>query len=136
MKKRILIVDDEAFTMASMVDLLKDKGFAVETATTLSQAEASLRNRAFDGLIVDCVMATGHGFLDDQQAGIQLIERIRSGGSSLLESNREIPILVLTAVCDRETLSELNRADVQGVFQKPVSPLELIENLNALFSKR
>lgn len=132
MSKKLLLVDDEVFTMASMVDHLADEGFEIESITNPAQALEALKNRQFDALIVDCVMATGHGFLESRLSGVRLIEQIRSGSPAVAPENRNIPILALTAVCDRGTLRDLNNADVQAVFQKPVSTNELLEKLRFL----
>ncbi|MBL7153449.1 MAG: response regulator [Phycisphaerae bacterium] len=133
MSKRVLLVDDEAYTMASMVDHLSDEGFEVESVTDPSQALDALKERRFAALIVDCVMATGHDFLESRRAGVQLIEQIRSGSPSVATENKDIPIIVLTAVCDRGTLEDLSNADVQGVLRKPVFTKELLHKLRSLF---
>lgn len=130
MNRRILLIDDELYTMASMVDQLSDEGFTVEGVADVPQAVDALRNRQFDAIIVDCVMATGHQFLESRSAGVQLVEEIRSGAVG--EWNRRVPIVVLTAVCDQATLADLNRSDVQAVFQKPVFTGELLQRLRSV----
>ena len=50
MRKRILLVDDEPFTMASMINHLADEGFEIESAADLSKAQDVLKNRKFDAL--------------------------------------------------------------------------------------
>ena len=130
MNRRILLIDDELFSMASMVDQLSDEGFTVEGVADVPHAVDALRNRRFDALIVDCVMATGHEFLESRRAGVQLVQDLRSG--ALGEWNWRVPIIVLTAVCDQSTLADLNDSEVQAVFQKPVFTGELLERLRSV----
>lgn len=137
MTKKILIIDDEASAMASIMDYLSHEGFESEIATNLLKALETLKSRKFDALIVDCVLATGHEFLESRLAGVHLIEKIRSGSPEILRENRNVPIIVLTAVCDRETLRDLNNSDVQAVFQKPMFNIEeLIETLHSVVKKK
>ena len=132
MNKKILLVDDEAYAMQSMMEHLSVEGFDVESATDPSLALDALKNSPFDAVIVDCVMATGHQYLDSRQAGAALIKEIRSGSPTVIAENKDVPILVLTAVCDQRILKDLSDSDVQFVIQKPVSTYDLLQKLSSV----
>ena len=136
MKWRILIIDDNMYSMASRVDHLSDEGFEVLTATDVTTAVKVLGTFRLDAVIVDCFLATGREFLDYRRAGADLVRRIRVGDPEIGVQNRDIPIVVLTAACDAETLSGLKSVGVNSVLQKPVPTSTLIGVLGLALKER
>ena len=52
-RKKILIVDDDASTRASLVSLLESDAVELRTASTLREAEMMLETETFDLVITD-----------------------------------------------------------------------------------
>ena len=126
---KVLLVDDDIYSLRSMVDHLRDVGIEVDCAVDLPYAYSALRTTAYDALLVDCVLATGRDSLVSHRAGSDLIQKIRASAPDVGSINAGTNIIVFTAVCDSEILSELASADVRSVMQKPISTTELIEEL-------
>ena len=66
--KNILVVEDDNATRDTMVDLLSEAGYEVESATNGEEAIAMVREYSFDMVITDLKMPKGDG--------IQVLEEI------------------------------------------------------------
>jgi DNA-binding NtrC family response regulator len=58
---RALVVDDDVTFQAAIADLVREEGFAVETASTLADARSSLESRLPDVLLLDVGLPDGSG---------------------------------------------------------------------------
>jgi two-component system, OmpR family, response regulator len=58
---RILLVEDEPALQDLWADVLRDHGYAVDVAGTLSEAKACLREHAYDLVITDWRLPDGDG---------------------------------------------------------------------------
>jgi DNA-binding response OmpR family regulator len=115
-KSTVLVVDDDANTLDSVRDILKQAGFAVDTATTGRDALGKLLDEKQPSVIVlDIRMPVmdGRQFLTIVRA----YHRLAS-----------IPVIVLTAVDLAPQLTEA----VEVVMRKPFRPGELVANVQAL----
>ncbi len=119
---RALVVDDDVTFQAALADLVREEGFAVETAGTLADARASLQAVSPDVLLLDVGLPDGSGldFLREvdgtTHAEIVLItgngtvdaaiEAIRHGASDFLTKPADIARLqsVLVNVVRRHAL--------------------------------
>jgi two-component system response regulator HydG len=102
---RILIVDDEPDVLGFMQQLLEQRGYAVDAASSGAQALAILSDKAPALLITDLRMP----HLD----GIALLAKVR-------QNNRELPCIVLTAAGDISTAVRAMRAGASDYLTKPV----------------
>ncbi|MDB4964933.1 MAG: response regulator [Myxococcales bacterium] len=118
-KTRVLVVDDDPNTLASVGDLLRHSGFAVSTATTGREALGRLLDdEQPSAIVLDVRMPVmdGREFLTIVRA----YHRLAS-----------IPVMVLTAVDLTPELAE----SVEVVMRKPFRDEELIANVEALAAK-
>ena len=118
---RILIVDDEPDVLAFMQQLLEQKGYDVDTATSGAKALDVLAEKAPALLITDLRMPD----LD----GIQLLARIR-------EQNRQLPGIVLTAAGDVATAVRAMRAGFADYLTKPVDVGALLLSVERALERR
>lgn len=115
---RILIADDDAHIVRVLSMWLDRQGHNVVAAANGEDALAKLDGEPVDLIISDMNMPVVDG------AGVIKAVRAKVG--------RTIPILVLTARCDLERLSErLAMYDVR-VYTKPFLPSQLIMEINRL----
>lgn len=106
-KISILIVEDEGIIAADLAARLRHLGY--EVAATVRRGDEAVvvaRERAPDLVLMDIHLA---GSLD----GIEAAARIRS--------EREVPVVLLTAHSDRETL---HRAQLAGPFEIVLKPFD------------
>lgn len=119
-RARILLVEDDAGVVHTVNEALSGPCFAVETADTLDAAQARIRDRSFDALILDLNLPDGDG--------LDLAATLRGDGV-------DIPIVMLTArvgVADR--VAGFARGADDYVC-KPFAPLELAARLRAVMRR-
>jgi DNA-binding NarL/FixJ family response regulator len=103
----MLVVEDE-LSQRAVERLLR--GWTVRAAGNLAAARRLLGSEAFDGAVVDTELPDGNG--------LDLVERIR-------ESGAKIPVLVLTAHCERELVNRAQRIGAEFGC-KPLVPQNLL----------
>jgi CheY-like chemotaxis protein len=120
-KKRLLIIDDEADTTASLAFTLGGL-FAVDTCNEPMQVLATFKPRMYDLVLIDFRMS--------QMNGIELLEIIR-------KTDPKVKILIMTSYeiaflhkrCQNSTTLEYLIAQDQ-IIRKPFGKSELLAKLN------
>jgi CheY-like chemotaxis protein len=120
-KKRLLIIDDEADTTASLAFTLGSL-FAVDTCNEPMQVLATFKPRMYDLVLIDFRMS--------QMNGIELLEIIR-------KTDPKVKILIMTSYeiaflhkrCQNSTTLEYLIAQDQ-IIRKPFGKSELLAKLN------
>jgi two-component system KDP operon response regulator KdpE len=116
---RVLVVDDEPEIVRGLTIVLRDAGYAVESASTKAGALASVSNRPPEALVLDLVLPDGDG--------VSVCKEIRSWS--------RLPILVLSAVGDeREKVRALD-AGADDYVTKPFGTEELLARLRAVLRR-
>jgi two-component system response regulator FixJ len=112
----VAVVDDDEAIREALCDLMMVTGLG---CSTFDSAPAFLNNDApddFDCLITDVRMPG--------MSGIDLLERMRAGGSNL-------PVIVLTSVLDSGTRARAFELGAQAWLTKPVADDALLDQLKA-----
>jgi two-component system KDP operon response regulator KdpE len=116
---RVLVVDDEPQIVRGLKIILRDAGYAVESAETKAQALALLGSRPPDALVLDLVLPDGEG--------VEVCREVRRFSG--------LPILVLSAVGDeREKVRALD-AGADDYVTKPFGTDELLARLRAVMRR-
>jgi DNA-binding response OmpR family regulator len=116
---KILIVDDDAHIVRVLSMWLGRHGYDVVTAGNSEAALATLDRENVDMIISDMNMPG----LD----GVGLAKAVRA------KCGDTIPILMLTARCDLESLSEQLAAYGVRVYPKPFLPSQLVVEIDSAF---
>jgi two-component system KDP operon response regulator KdpE len=115
----VLVVDDEPQIVRGLKIILRDAGYAVESAETKAQALALLASRPPDALVLDLVLPDGQG--------VEVCREVRRWS--------RLPILVLSAVGDeREKVRALD-AGADDYVTKPFGTDELLARLRAVMRR-
>src|SRR6478752_2494511 len=109
-KGRVLVVDDEANARTALSELLRDEGYAVDTAADGFKALGKLAEFAPDLVVTDLKMPG--------MDGIQLLGKIREG-------DPDLPVVMMTAFGEVETAVGAMRAGARDYLSKPVNVGEL-----------
>ncbi|UJA19409.1 response regulator transcription factor [Thermoleophilia bacterium SCSIO 60948] len=112
---RVLIVDDEAQILRALRVVLREAGYEVVPAATVSEALDAASLGRIDAAIVDLVLPDGDG--------IDLTRRIREWSA--------MAILVLSAVGEEEQKVRALEAGADDYVTKPFGPRELVARLAA-----
>jgi two-component system KDP operon response regulator KdpE len=116
---RVLVVDDEPEIVRGLKIVLREAGYAVEAASTKSEALSALSTRPPEALVLDLVLPDGDG--------VSICTEIRSWS--------RLPILVLSAVGDeREKVRALD-AGADDYVTKPFGSEELLARLRAVLRR-
>ena len=117
--RHILVVDDEPQIVRGLKVILRDAGYAVETAVTKQEALDAVSVRPPDAVVLDLVLPDG--------SGVDVAREIRGWS--------QLPILVLSAVGDeREKVRALD-AGADDYITKPFGPDELLARLRAVLRR-
>jgi putative two-component system response regulator len=112
MSNLILIVDDEAAGRETLQSVLEGEGYQLEMAENGLQALEKARRLLPDVIVLDIMMPGMTGF--------EVCERIRNDPQIA-----EIPIIVLTALDDRESLLTALKSGADDFISKPFDRYEL-----------
>ncbi|MBK9119532.1 MAG: response regulator [Phycisphaerales bacterium] len=123
-KTRVLVVDDDPAIVEMLVELLERDGrFEVRTAAT--GFDAGLKTREFrpDAIVLDYMLPDINGNA--------VCRSIRND-----ESLRDVRIIIVSGVIDRERVEELLSDGADDFIQKPFSIQQLVNRITELVGSR
>ena len=109
---RILLVDDDAGTRDELRAMLAEIGLVVETAETAPDADARMKERAYDALVLDC-HATGVDALE-------LVKNLRRD-----PTRAKIPVLMLSSKPSSRDVVDAFASGADDFLPKPFRAPEL-----------
>ena len=112
MGSKVLIVDDEYIGRETLQSILEGEGYELEMAENGFQAIEKAKKLLPDVILLDVMMPGMTGF--------EVCQRIRSDPQIA-----EIPIIILTALDDRESLLNALKAGADDFISKPFDRYEL-----------
>ena len=118
---RILIVDDEETIRLALRKFLRSRGYEVEIAGSGDQALESLDEGSFSLMLCDVRMPG--------MTGVQVVPRARA-------KDQDLAIIMLTAVNDAATATEVLSAGATDYLMKPVELADLREEVLDLVDHR
>ncbi|MDZ4731780.1 MAG: response regulator transcription factor [Xanthomonadales bacterium] len=117
---RALIVEDDPDLLHSLARLLREQGFAVDTAADGQEGLYLATEFPIDVAIIDLGLP--------RMSGLELIKRLRAAG-------RKFPVLVLTARSDWQDKVAGLETGADDYLTKPFHQPELLARLNALLRR-
>lgn len=113
----ILIVEDDPVISRTLQVNVEGAGFRATLASSLKQARQLNRDHKYNLVLLDLNLPDGHGF--------DLLKEIRQSGSIL-------PILILTAVSEEESVVTGLQLGADDYIRKPFGNRELIARIQAV----
>jgi DNA-binding response OmpR family regulator len=118
---RVLIIEDEARLAENIARSLRESaGYAVDVALDGEEGAFMAESNPYDLVILDLMLPK----LD----GLSVLQRMRSGGSA-------VPVLVLTARDEKESIVALLNAGADDYVAKPFDLGELLARAKALIRR-
>ncbi len=114
--KRIIITDDEIMNLRMTEFILKKAGYETVKAASGIECLNAVREQKPDLILLDLLMPEMNGF--------QVIEQLGE-----IEGGRDIPIILLTAVEDKESLDKAAEMGVFACVGKPFKQEELLSKI-------
>jgi len=127
---KILFVEDEANARIGLKALLCHDGHQVDEASDADEAVRKLRSNAYDCILLDVVLPPGkalHG-VPFREVGKELLLSLRAGSFGKLQTSRQVPVVVLTAVGDMDLIAEIRNTS-HLVLLKPIEPVEAVSEM-------
>jgi CheY-like chemotaxis protein len=109
--KKILWVDDEIELLKSHIIFLSEKGFVVDTVTNGEDAISMVKDKNFDLI-----------FLDEMMAGMGGLETL----SRIIEINPNIPVIMITKSEEESLMDEAIGGKIRDYLTKPVNPSQVL----------
>jgi CheY-like chemotaxis protein len=110
-KGKILWVDDEIELLRPHILLLSEKGYTVETSTNGEDAVEMVKQRSFDLV-----------FLDEMMAGMGGLRTL----SAMKEIRPEVPVVMITKNEDEGLMEEAIGVKISDYLTKPVNPSQVL----------
>ena len=121
-RKKILVADDEPHILRSLKLVLEEAGYSVVTATDGEEAFHKTREEKPDLLILDIKMHTMNGY--------EVYHRLQTD-----PLQRDIPVMILTALGQADRKSEKVGAHIFDVITKPFSPYSIVDKVKEILRK-
>ncbi|HLM74578.1 MAG TPA: sigma-54 dependent transcriptional regulator, partial [Polyangiaceae bacterium] len=118
---RVLVVDDEASARSGLEKLLRQEGYAVESAADGASALTLVSDKPPDVVVTDLKMP--------RMDGMQLLAKLR-------EQDSEIPVIVVTAFGDVASAVGAMRAGAADYLTKPVDFDALLLSIERVLERR
>ncbi len=109
--KRLLWVDDEIDLLRSHIIFLTEKGYDVDTATNGEDAISSVKEKSYDLI-----------FLDEMMAGMGGLETL----GQIKEVNPNIPVVMVTKNEEETLMNEAIGGKIADYLTKPVNPSQVL----------
>lgn len=110
-RNKILWVDDEIELLRSHIIFLNEKGYEVDTATNGEDAIAEVKNKQYDLI-----------FLDEMMAGLGGLETLQQ----IKEFNSSIPVVMVTKSEEESLMHDAIGSKISDYLIKPVLPSQVL----------
>lgn len=117
---RILIVEDDPLSGRTLAAILRQAGYAVELATSVTAGLEHLAAESPNCVLLDLMLPDGDGAL------ILVRARAAQAARGVRETRSSPHIAVITCLADETQLEVLRRLGADRVFAKPVDTHELM----------
>jgi DNA-binding response OmpR family regulator len=117
--QRILVVDDDAGIRQLGMEVLIHHGYQVDAAEDTAAGWKALQVRIYDLLITDLDMPG--------LSGLKLVKQLRAARMAL-------PVILASGIMTPEELNRTPWLQLSGALQKPVSPDQLLQTVQAVLS--
>ena len=106
--KKILIVDDSNTNVILLEAILKNKGYNVEKALSVSEANQLIRKEIPDLILLDLHMP--------HISGYQFLESIKRN-----DHTKNIPVIIVSAITENESKEKVKRLGIVDYLEKPIN---------------
>lgn len=117
MVHRVLVVEDDRETAQLLKEFLRKHGMDVVWAKDGGQAQSSFTMQQPDFVLLDLILP--------RESGFEVCERMK-------KSNKNVPIIVLTAIDMEDSRDLAARVGADGYVTKPFDPEQLLKRMHEI----
>lgn len=114
----ILLVEDDSFIIDSLKEYLTGEGFQVASASGEQEAEAMLKSRSFELVLLDISLGDGSGF-----------------DVCRVAKQQKLPVIFLTASADENSIVRGLDMGADDYVSKPFRPRELVSRIRSVMRR-
>lgn len=123
--KKILIVEDEYETIEDIGKRLQE-GYEVDIARNATEAKRDIEKTIYDVVLLDIMLPPGDDIPGPpERAGVEVLKIIR-------ERSKETKVIILTAIMNNKTYSDIKKYHPEELVSKPVDGNELYNLITGL----
>ncbi len=124
---RVLFLEDEEILVEDLPILLREKDLEVIGTTSIAQALEWFAEEDFDVVLLDIMMTPAEDMdpekLDyGRETGVEVAQRMKS-------IKPDVPIVAFTVLTDPQILTEILKAGVVRIINKPSEPDQVADGL-------
>lgn len=112
--KTILVIDDSTTNVVLLEAVLMNKGYTIDKAMNVKEAYEVMQKRLPRLILLDLLMPRINGF--------EFLQQLKSN-----QQYKDIPVIVVSALTDEETIQKTYHLGAQYFIKKPVDINQLIE---------
>jgi CheY-like chemotaxis protein len=112
--KTILVIDDSTTNVVLLEAVLMNKGYTIDKAMNVKEAYEVMQKRLPRLILLDLLMPRINGF--------EFLQQLKSN-----QQYKDIPVIVVSALTDEETIQKTYQLGAQYFIKKPVDINQLIE---------
>jgi two-component system, cell cycle response regulator DivK len=114
----ILVVDDSNTNIVLLEAILEEHGYRINKALSAKEAIQCIDKNMPDLILLDLLMPKVSGF--------EFLEKLRAD-----EKTRLIPVIVISAITDEDSINRILRLGAVDFIKKPVDIQYLVQQVNA-----
>ena len=132
----ILFIEDEENALVGLRVVLKEDGHKVDVAMTGDEAVELMKKKNYDVVLLDIMLPAGKSLtgVPFRETGKVILLRLRSGNLGKLKTDKDVPVVVITAVSDLEVITALDDAGNICVLKKPIDPMDAYSKIKEFIS--
>jgi len=112
--KTILVIDDSTTNVVLLEAVLMNKRYTIDKAMNVKEAYEVMQKRLPRLILLDLLMPRINGF--------EFLQQLKSN-----QQYKDIPVIVVSALTDEETIQKTYQLGAQHFIKKPVDINQLIE---------
>jgi two-component system, cell cycle response regulator DivK len=117
--KTILVIDDSTTNIVLLQAVLNNKGYEIDTAISVKEAHTVMVKRIPQLILLDLLMPKINGF--------EFLQDLKND-----ENLKNIPVIVVSALTDQETIKKTMELGATSFIKKPVDIQFLIETVGRI----
>ena len=122
MKQRVLVVDDNADSVAIMQTILENRGYEVRVAKTGVEALAALNADIPDVVLLDVMMP--------EMSGLEVLQQIKEGTGT-----EKVPVILVTAKTQDDDVLSGYQYGADYYITKPFTAKQLLYGIELVLGK-
>ena len=119
--RHILVIDDSNTNVVLLESLLVRNGYTVASALNAREGFETIKDRVPDLIYLDLIMP--------EVSGLEFLQIIRDN-----ESWKNIPVVIISAISDSETIQKTKELGVTEYITKPLNINSIVSLTNSLLN--